>query len=371
MACKIAYIKYRSNSYTNQKVSEVLKRSFSGCEVETIDVLALLLKKMPHVVFLNVFLTLKTYGFSLLWHWREFERRFLATPYIFRKIKSFLSTYLSQQQFKISFQIQSMFDASSGQIPHFVYTDHTHLANLRYAGFNKKRLHVKEWIDLEKSIYQQATLNFTMSSHISHSIIDQYGVTPDKVVCVYGGSNVKADGFNASAKSYDKRNILFVGVDWERKGGPELAEAFKKVLQVYPESRLTIVGASPELHIKNCEIIGRVPLSEVSKFYKNASLFCLPTKVEPFGIAFIEAMSYGLPIIATRIGGVPDFVFPGKNGLLVDSGDVEALSLALMDLLKDANKRKDYGHASLEIVQDRYSWEKVGQRLKEHIERYL
>ena len=193
-------------------------------------------------------------------------------------------------------------------IPHFLYTDHTHLANIFYPLFKHENLLSDAWIACEKSIYRNASLNFTMSTNIRQSIIDQYDCSPDKVVNVYCGSNVSIVDKELPDSRYSDQNILFVGVDWERKGGPVLAEAFKRVLVQFPNAKLTIVGCNPELDLPNCSVIGRVPLADVGQYFQQASIFCLPTRLEPFGIVFLEAMSYKLPIIATNIGAIPDFV---------------------------------------------------------------
>ncbi|GEM_PF-315494 len=368
---KIAFIKYRSNSNTNEKVFQILSQNFSDHEIEKIDMLIYLSIHAPHAVIFNIFWIIKMYGVRLFFSPKEMERRFLATTFIFKKIKSLMSKYLESGDYQFSFQMQSMFDTSSGKIPHFVYTDHTHLANLYYLNFDEKKLHTKEWIELEKTIYQNATLNFTMSSHISRSIVEQYHVDPKKIMCVYGGSNVPVEFSAPNTKDYRQKHILFVGVDWERKGGPELAEAFKKVLKVHSDARLTIVGASPKLHLPNCEVVGRVLLSQIPRYYKEASVFCVPTKLEPFGIAFIEAMSYGLPIVATDIGAVPDFVGQRQNGILVKPGDTNGLTEALLELLKDPDQCRKLGQEGFRIAKERYSWSEVGERIKENIKAFL
>ena len=116
---------------------------------------------------------------------------------------------------------------------------------------------------------------FTRSNNVSQSVIKDYSCSPDKVVCVYAGSN--AANVTTSERDYNNKNILFVGIDWQRKGGPELVEAFKKVLTHHPDARLTIVGCSPAIDLPNCDIVGRVPLEKVSPFYEKSSIFCLPT----------------------------------------------------------------------------------------------
>jgi glycosyltransferase involved in cell wall biosynthesis len=78
-------------------------------------------------------------------------------------------------------------------------------------------------------------------------------------------------------------------------------------------------------------------------------------------------MQARLPIVATRVGAVPDFVQDGWNGFLVDVGDVQRLSEALMKLLEDPNRRREFGERGFTLAKERYSWDIVGKRLQQHI----
>lgn len=167
---------------------------------------------------------------------------------------------------------------------------------------------------------------------------------------------------------YENKNILFVGIDWKRKGGPELVEAFKRVLEAHPTARLTIVGCSPKLNIPNCEVAGRVPIENLSHYYEKASVFCLPTKIDPsFPIACLEAFAHGLPVVATDIEGTPDFVLDGETGYLVKPGDVEYLAEVLIKLIGNTEKCQTLGENGRRLVLEKYSWERVGAEIAKNI----
>jgi glycosyltransferase involved in cell wall biosynthesis len=263
--------------------------------------------------------------------------------------------------------MQSLFDASVPGVPHFVYTDHTHLENRHYATNGDHNLYSSRWIALEREIYRNAAATFVRSSNVQRSVVEEYGIPGDKVNLVYAGSNAKVGSVKNVNIDYTQPEILFVGLDWKRKGGPDLVEAFKRVHQKCPKARLTIVGAAPELHIPNCEVVGKVSPGELDQFYQRASVFCLPTYLEPFGIAFIEAMTARLPIVATRVGAIPDFVEDGKNGWLVEPGDIQSLAEALLNLLQNPQLCRTFGENSFQLTQNRYSWKAVGEKFKENI----
>ena len=128
-------------------------------------------------------------------------------------------------------------------IPHFVYTDHTHLANRQYPDPPPNRKFSAEWIELEREIYHRATRVFTFSSNIGRSLIDDYGVEPAKIRCAYAGSNLPRWP-GAPVRVPGGKTILFVGMEWERKGGPLLVAAFRRVLREHPDAKLVIVGCA-------------------------------------------------------------------------------------------------------------------------------
>ena len=168
-------------------------------------------------------------------------------------------------------------------------------------------------------------------------------------------------------EDYTAKHILFVGIDWERKGGPILLEAFQTVLETHPDATLTIIGASPKIEVPNCHVIGPIPVDKIDQYYRNASVFCLPTLLEPFGVAFIEAMTYQLPIIGTNIGAIPDFVVDDYNGYLINPGDVDALTTALLKVMDNSEKRFAFGQKSYQIARDKYNWLKVGTAARQAI----
>lgn len=368
MAQKIAFIKCGAFSHTNERTMQALAREFPEFDLDVIDVEHDLVQTKG---ILNLLSVVRMYGSDILLGKREAWQCLIKTTYIFKKIKQAVIQHLKKGGYVFSLQTQSLFDASVPGLPHFVYTDHTHLANLDNPIFDRAKLFPRSWIDLEKTIYHNATLNFTMSHNISESMIRQYGCDPQKVVCVYVGANAIFDSIKMNPRKYANKHILFVGVNWEMKGGPELLEAFKKILLVHPDAQMTIVGCSPKIDLPNCHVVGRVPVEEVGKYYEQASVFCLPTRTEALGIVFIEALTHKLPLVANNIEAVPNFIEEGKTGYLVEPNNIQQLADAMQDLLGNPNKCRTFGERGYQVVSEKYSWEKVGKRLRENIERAI
>lgn len=367
---KIAFFRIWAAPPIAASVEKLLEKSFPEFEIEIIE-LARIVRSRFDYLLLNLLSILWFYGLDVLRGKRSLRDCFWRTPFIYRRIRKIAEQHLSGGDYAFSFQLSSMFDASYGEIPNFIYTDHTHLENLNYPGFDPSMLYSQAWIEQEKLTYQNAALLFTRSTNISRSLESQYGCPSEKIKCVYVGSNIAPLQGPLQNDEYCNKNILFVSMYWERKGGPLLIEAFKKVLEFHPDATLTVVGESPDVDIPNVSAVGEVAVADMPEYYKRASIFCLPTNFEPFGVIFIEAMAYKLPLVATKIGAMPDFVLPGENGYFVSLGDAAELAEKLITLLDDPQKIRSFGAKSYQLVLERYNWDRVGQRIRELVLSYI
>lgn len=361
---KAAFIRYGSFSHINESVLGELKKNFPDITFDEFDLMP---SKYSMDTVWSVFHALVEYGSEILFGPKKLIATFNRTAWFFNNRRKTILRLIGGEEYLFTFQTQAIFDASVPGTPHFLYTDHTHLENLRYPGFDK-RLLVEKWTKLEKQAYDNSSLIFTMSSNISRSLVRDYGCDPSKVVCVYGGSNVSVSEVESfDPERYKRKNILFVGVDWERKGGPVLVDAFRQVLKVHPDATLTIVGCNPEVNVTGCSVPGKIDLDEVKMYLNRASVFCVPSRLEPFGIAFLEAMAHKLPVVATRIGSIPDFIHEDRNGYLADPDNPDQLAAALISLLGDEEKCRNFGEYGYRLFHERYMWEKTGRSISDSI----
>lgn len=366
---KIAFIKRGSFSGSNGRTRRELERNFPEFQIEEIDVGTALLKRNPHVMLVNWLWVFALYGWAIVRYRRPVSPCFYYTPYLFRQIRRLLLAHLAHRREEFAFTVstQSLFDAHLEGVPHFIYTDHTHLANLRSPTFHRAFLATPEWIDLEREVYRRATRIFVMGENTRVSLIEQYGCEPDRIRCVYAGCHIDTTAVALENDGYANRTALFVGIDWERKGGPELVQAFGQVLAKLPDARLRIVGATPEIHHPRIEVLGRVPLPRVKQLISEASVLCLPSRFEPFGIAVLEAFALKVPAVVTRIGALEYLVSDGESGRVVPPGDVGALAAALGELLADPEKCRRYGETGHRFALEHFTWEAVGEKFRTEI----
>ena len=96
-------------------------------------------------------------------------------------------------------------------------------------------------------------------------------------------------------------------------------------------------------------------------YYSSSDVVVLPSLSENFPVVALEAMSSGKPVIASRVGGIPELVSNNKNGILVSPGNVEQMVEALLRLLENPSLRNRMGDMGRKIVEEKFDWKKIGQ----------
>lgn len=170
----------------------------------------------------------------------------------------------------------------------------------------------------------------------------------------------------------------------ERKYGPEvMLQAFARVVKRFPNARLTMCGRgdmaqelkelAASLQIADqVSFPGRLPHDQVVSLVQSLDIAVMPsTCQESFGVAAIEASSCQVPVVATRVGGVPEAVIDGQTGLLVPPFDVDALANACIDLIRDPERRQRMGKAGREFVLANYPWDRNAATMASVYERML
>ena len=155
--------------------------------------------------------------------------------------------------------------------------------------------------------------------------------------------------------------VLFVGGNMQRKGLPNLIKAARHVLESFPDVEFWIAGkdkAEPYMQAmcskagvsKHFRFLGWQSQDELLGLYAQADIFVMPSLTEAFGVVFLEAMAAGMPVIGTRVGGIPEIIEDGRNGLLVDNDNVKELGDAIVSLLANQNLQEKLRQAGLETV---------------------
>lgn len=232
------------------------------------------------------------------------------------------------------------------------------------------------WI--KRLLLRKAKAYFTTTNDNIKTLVD-LGVNKE-IIHKYPFSSVKnvdiEDGISMQAKRSEMREflsvneekvVLAVGQFIERKGFDVLIQAFKNAPS---NCGLYFVGGEPtsyylelvsRLHLNNVHFVGFMGKEELKNYYSAADVFVLPTREDIWGLVINEALAAGLPIITTeRCGAGLELVQNGVNGYLVKVGDIEGLSLRIMEIVRDENLRKRMTENSFNIARN-YTIEKMAK----------
>ncbi len=229
----------------------------------------------------------------------------------------------------------------------------------------------------EKAVYDRLDGIFTMSEHLRQSFIQDFDQAPEKVHCIGAGVNLDDIPSENPDKRYDTQEVLFVGADFERKGGHVLLKAFSRARQRHPEATLHIAGprsAPPsDLPLEGVQWHGHlrknVPSenARLESLFASSSLFVLPSLYEPFGIAPAEAMIQGIPAVVSKAWALQETVHHRKTGEHVPPGDEDALAETLERLLGQSSELQQLGQEARRDALSRFTWEGVVNRCHAHI----
>lgn len=252
-------------------------------------------------------------------------------------------------------------DVSASFVQYLMEKDpHTfELSNFRGARYDS----IKKRAELQQKYYEKCKGVFTMGEWLSRFLIDNRIVCSDKVFPVGGGINLDRSVIDYSNKKGNK--ILFVGRDFVRKGGALVIEAFKILRKRRKEVELFVAGpvADPvSEYIDGYHFMGDCNYKITAELFNLCDVFCMPSYFEAYGLVFIEALCFGLPVIGRDAYEMPYMIEDNKSGFLLSDNDPEKLACLMEKALDDTTMHsyvKDHQNEYLE----NYSWEKVGERI--------
>jgi len=217
--------------------------------------------------------------------------------------------------------------------------------------------------DIQRRAYERATACCSSTAWAAASVVDDYGIAPEKAHAVGLGRNSQPTA--PDERDWDTPRFLFVGLDWEGKNGPGLLRAFARVREQRPDARLDIVGAHPPLDAPGVHGHGVLRMgdpaekAQLERLFESATCFVVPSHREASAIAYLEAAAAGLPVIGSAAGGSRDLI--GDGGCVVDPADDDALFEAMLEYTDPAVAER-LGAASLRRA-PLFTWRAVAERI--------
>jgi glycosyltransferase involved in cell wall biosynthesis len=237
---------------------------------------------------------------------------------------------------------------------------------------------VEKAMAYERRLYHRLDLILTMSEYLRRSFIDDFGVRPNRVVNIGAGANLDELPEVVPVETRKGQGILFIGADFERKGGRVLLEAFAGVRRQLPEAELHIVGprqGPPEgLPLERVVWHGFLDKSspdgaaKMKQLLSECRVLALPSLYEPFGIAPVEAMLHGMPAVVTGDWALGETVTHEVNGLHVRAGDATSLKEALLRMLSEPGLDARLGINAVSHAREHFTWPQVVNKLRAAIE---
>lgn len=211
-----------------------------------------------------------------------------------------------------------------------------------------------------EKIYQEAKHIFPWNKWVAKSLIEDYGVPAEKITPVSPGVDVNLYSPNPAAKKNDGVvRVLFVGGDFLRKGGDlllrwmsEISEDVKVELHIVTRDEVV-----PQAGVVVHKNLGNNS-AELVNLYQMCDVFALPTRADCYSLVSLEALAAGMPVVVTKMGGIPE-IFAGTNtGRLIEAEDYDALKANLDELVTNHELRTQMGVEARKTAVDRFDREK-------------
>ncbi len=216
---------------------------------------------------------------------------------------------------------------------------------------------------------RRATGVFAMSRWLADDLIDRCGVAPGRVLVTHAGLNSVPTRFRDLTRPVDGR-LVFVGVDFHRKGGDAVVEAVGQLREAGHEVRLTVIGPRrwplPGPPPPGVDFRGSLPSNEVAHLLADHDVFVMPSRFEAYGIAFVEALAAGLPCVARRACAMPELVEDGHTGRLVAEANAEEVADAVLEILGNQRYHETVAEDRPRLL-ERHDWSAVAGRMVERI----
>ena len=251
-----------------------------------------------------------------------------------------------------------------------------------FAGFSKRSHRAAEQMQAD-ALARSAGAIYS-STWASESAIRDYATAPEKVHTIPFGANLDdLPSRDEVFASIDKRlgspviRFLFVGVEWERKGGPTLIRIARQLVARGLKLQLDIVGIEPpadvaaESFVVRHGFLSKKDPAQLAKFrslYTNANFFFTPSESECYGCVFCEANAFGLPVLARDTGGVSEIVKEGVNGYLLSTEKPDELFVeTILGLCQDPARYRQMARQARDEYDARLNWDVFAERIEKVI----
>ena len=235
-----------------------------------------------------------------------------------------------------------------------------------------KRLQSRIAYSIELELFRNSDKITTVSRSVALEL-REYGLDPKQIIVLGNGVDEKI--FTPiKNRRFENRYVLYTGRLDFRKGLFDLIRCAKNVCDAYPDVKFVITGKGPLLGKLKEEtrriglqskiiFLGYVDKNKIIQLYQHATIHVVPSHYEGLPTVLLEAMSCGLPVVATAVSGNTEVISSGMNGLLVPPGVPNEMAMAISRLLDDEQLNRNMGRAARRTIEECYTLEKISENI--------
>lgn len=220
-------------------------------------------------------------------------------------------------------------------------------------------------------LFSQADRTVLLSHYWKEEVTKEFNLPEEKTMIIYNPCTTQI-----SSETYlPKKQILYAGTLNARKGYADMIKAFSTIAAHYPEWKIVFAGngeiekgkaLARQYHIDQQTVfLGWVDGKQKDKAFKESLIFCLPSYAEGFPMAVLDAWSYGLAVVTTPVGGIPDIAVDRSNLLLFTPGDTQTLARNFEQLIADSSLYKTLAEEGKKLASTRFNLATVNKQVED------
>lgn len=296
------------------------------------------------------------------------------------KLGALLSTQIEKEKYDVIIVLEKFFGAYLETTTPIVFIGDTTFIRFKHYFSNVTDSFLALSEKLDRKMLDNADLIIYSSEWAKSSAINDYGIPADKIaVAEFGANLLETPAYIAPDEVGDECRLLFIGTRWKKKGGDKLYQGYKILQSEGYKCSLTIIGSVPDKVGENDPNLTVIPflnksdptdVERMRSILETSHLLVMPTTFDCYGIVFCEASAYGIPSIATDVGGVHQVIREGENGFLLPA-DASAREYAAL-IRKVFDNKTEYlslRESSRKEFEQRLNWttwiEKINPILSE------
>ena len=228
-----------------------------------------------------------------------------------------------------------------------------------------------------------------ISEAVASHLKSDFRVSEEKIAIIPSGIPLKDFSLTSEAQKIELRKeynlqeepiLGMVARFSEVKGQDILIKAMKKIVQEFPKTKLLLIGEGKTgqelkdlVHFYSLEdhVLFFPVVNQTAKFLSLMDVFVMPSRQEGLGISVMEAQAAGLPVVASRVGGIPSLIEQGKTGFLVETENSDQLAETVIKLLKDPYKAREIGTAARKFIEHNHSADRMIEKTLNVYERLI